>query len=547
MGDGHPARSDFDTLFVDHAGAPAGHAPCCAPTRRRCRSARCSAGAPPIYIVAPGRVFRRDTPDATHMPVFHQIEGLVVDRDITLAHLAGTIEAFTKAFFGAGFTSRLRPSYFPFTEPSGEFDIRTPARRVARARRLRHGPPERAARRRHRPRGVERVRLRLRHRPHGQGAPRASATSARCSPATSASRSSSDDEAPALLAPRVRRTTRAVDLDALSRHAGHARPPGRGRRPHRRRPRRRHGPRACAPSSHPTRRKIQRVWVDAGDGARAPRLVRRVQLRAPATSCRWPRSARRCPTAARSPGAASSASTPRGCCARRASSASATTTRGILVLPADAPLGVPYGDVTRAARRRRARRRRHPQPARLLVATSASPATSRPSSASRSRRPTPPAAAGRRATRPRTTVEIVDGDRCGRFTSTVLVRRRRRPVGAVDGRAPDRGRHAPDQQRRRRQQLRDARARPAQPRLRPGDAGRRTGSASAWPRDGETLDDARRRRRAALEPDDLLICDADDRPIGIGGIMGGADTEISDATTDGGARDGLVRAESASG
>ena len=61
------------------------HAPCCARTRRRCRSARCSPSAPPIYIVAPGRVFRRDTPDATHMPVFHQIEGLVVDRDITLA------------------------------------------------------------------------------------------------------------------------------------------------------------------------------------------------------------------------------------------------------------------------------------------------------------------------------------------------------------------------------------------------------------------------------------------------------------------------------
>jgi phenylalanyl-tRNA synthetase alpha chain len=81
---------------------------------------------PPIYIVAPGRVFRRDTPDATHMPVFHQIEGLVIDRGITLADLAGTIEAFTKAFFGADFTSRLRPSYFPFTEPSGEFDIRRP-------------------------------------------------------------------------------------------------------------------------------------------------------------------------------------------------------------------------------------------------------------------------------------------------------------------------------------------------------------------------------------------------------------------------------------
>ena len=85
------------------------------------------AGPPPIYIIAPGRVFRRDTPDATHMPVFHQLEGLVIDRDISLADLAGTIEAFTIAFFGEGFTSRLRPSYFPFTEPSGEFDIRTPS------------------------------------------------------------------------------------------------------------------------------------------------------------------------------------------------------------------------------------------------------------------------------------------------------------------------------------------------------------------------------------------------------------------------------------
>jgi phenylalanyl-tRNA synthetase alpha chain len=60
------------------------------------------------------------------MPVFHQIEGLVVDRDITFAHLAGTIEAFTRAYFGPGFSSRLRPSYFPFTEPSAEFDIRRP-------------------------------------------------------------------------------------------------------------------------------------------------------------------------------------------------------------------------------------------------------------------------------------------------------------------------------------------------------------------------------------------------------------------------------------
>ena len=121
----HPARNEFDTLFVDHAGAPPGttvlrtHT---SPVQIRTMLA----GRPPLYIIAPGRVFRRDTPDATHMPVFHQIEGLVVDRDISLGHLAGTIEAFTKAFFGDGFSSRLRPSYFPFTEPSGEFDIRTP-------------------------------------------------------------------------------------------------------------------------------------------------------------------------------------------------------------------------------------------------------------------------------------------------------------------------------------------------------------------------------------------------------------------------------------
>ena len=81
---------------------------------------------PPIYVVAPGRVFRRDTADATHMPVFHQIEGLVIDEGISLADLAGTIEAFTEAYFGSGFSSRLRPNYFPFTEPSAEFDIQRP-------------------------------------------------------------------------------------------------------------------------------------------------------------------------------------------------------------------------------------------------------------------------------------------------------------------------------------------------------------------------------------------------------------------------------------
>ena len=127
MGEGHPARGEFDTLFVDHV-TPDGRT---GTTLLRTHTSPVQIrtmleSEPPIYIVAPGRVFRRDTPDATHMPVFHQIEGLVIDRGISMADLAGTIEAFTKAFFGVGFTSRLRPSYFPFTEPSAEFDIRRP-------------------------------------------------------------------------------------------------------------------------------------------------------------------------------------------------------------------------------------------------------------------------------------------------------------------------------------------------------------------------------------------------------------------------------------
>jgi len=124
---GHPARGEWDTLFVDHV--PPGGEPGTTVLRTHTSPVQIRTmleSEPPIYIVAPGRVFRRDTPDSTHMPVFHQIEGLVIDRDITMADLAGTIEAFTKAFFGPGWTSRLRPSYFPFTEPSAEFDIQRP-------------------------------------------------------------------------------------------------------------------------------------------------------------------------------------------------------------------------------------------------------------------------------------------------------------------------------------------------------------------------------------------------------------------------------------
>jgi phenylalanyl-tRNA synthetase alpha chain len=119
----HPARSMWDTLFVesDEPGSVVLRTHT-SPVQIRVMQE----WPPPIYAIMPGRVFRKETPDATHMPVFHQIEGLVIDRGITFADLAGTIESFTKAFFGEGFTSRLRPSYFPFTEPSAEFDIRRP-------------------------------------------------------------------------------------------------------------------------------------------------------------------------------------------------------------------------------------------------------------------------------------------------------------------------------------------------------------------------------------------------------------------------------------
>ncbi|MEY2447960.1 MAG: phenylalanyl-tRNA synthetase alpha chain [Acidimicrobiaceae bacterium] len=120
---GHPARDMYDTLYLDY-GEPGStllrtHT---SPVQIRVMQSL----PPPIYMIMPGRVFRQDTADATHMPVFHQIEGLVIDKGITFAHLAGTIDAFSKAFFGGDFASRLRPAYFPFTEPSAEFDILRP-------------------------------------------------------------------------------------------------------------------------------------------------------------------------------------------------------------------------------------------------------------------------------------------------------------------------------------------------------------------------------------------------------------------------------------
>jgi phenylalanyl-tRNA synthetase alpha chain len=78
---------------------------------------------PPIYVVCPGRVYRTDELDATHTPVFHQVEGLAIDRHLSMAHLKGTLDHFARAMFGPGSRTRLRPSFFPFTEPSAEMDV----------------------------------------------------------------------------------------------------------------------------------------------------------------------------------------------------------------------------------------------------------------------------------------------------------------------------------------------------------------------------------------------------------------------------------------
>jgi len=120
----HPARTMFDTFYLD-LGAPEStvlrtHT---SPVQIHQMEEAVAAGTLPIHAVMPGRCYRRDTPDARHLPVFHQIEGLVVDRGITFADLAGTIEVFTTAYFGPDIHSRLRPAYFPFTEPSAEFEV----------------------------------------------------------------------------------------------------------------------------------------------------------------------------------------------------------------------------------------------------------------------------------------------------------------------------------------------------------------------------------------------------------------------------------------
>jgi phenylalanyl-tRNA synthetase alpha chain len=123
----HPVRDDMDTFYIEAATESGATTPPgslllrthTSPVQIRTMEKQ----KPPVRVIVPGKVYRRDNPDATHSFMFHQIEGLAVDTDITFCDFAGTIEYFIKQYFGASMKARFRPSYFPFTEPSVEFDV----------------------------------------------------------------------------------------------------------------------------------------------------------------------------------------------------------------------------------------------------------------------------------------------------------------------------------------------------------------------------------------------------------------------------------------
>jgi phenylalanyl-tRNA synthetase alpha chain len=119
LGPDHPARTMQDTFWTDPAESRLVLRTHTSPVQARTMLST----PPPIYVVCPGRVFRTDEFDATHSPMFHQVEGLAVDEGISMAHLKGTLDHFATAMFGEGITTRFRPSYFPFTEPSAEVDL----------------------------------------------------------------------------------------------------------------------------------------------------------------------------------------------------------------------------------------------------------------------------------------------------------------------------------------------------------------------------------------------------------------------------------------
>jgi phenylalanyl-tRNA synthetase alpha chain len=115
----HPARAMQDTFFVEPTNSHLVLRTHTSPVQLRALLGNDL----PLYRIAPGRVYRTDELDATHTPVFHQIEGIAVDKGLTMAHLRGTLDHFVQAMFGDGAKVRLRPNYFPFTEPSAELDL----------------------------------------------------------------------------------------------------------------------------------------------------------------------------------------------------------------------------------------------------------------------------------------------------------------------------------------------------------------------------------------------------------------------------------------
>ena len=118
----HPARAMQDTFFIDPVESHLVLRTHTSPVQIRSLLTRDL----PVYVVAPGRVYRTDELDATHTPVFHQLEGIAIDKGLTMAHLRGTLEQLARSLFGEGAQIRLRPNFFPFTEPSAEMDVWQP-------------------------------------------------------------------------------------------------------------------------------------------------------------------------------------------------------------------------------------------------------------------------------------------------------------------------------------------------------------------------------------------------------------------------------------
>ncbi|WP_460962619.1 phenylalanine--tRNA ligase subunit alpha [Parasphingorhabdus pacifica] len=125
FGKDHPARTMQDTFYVGPEDSGLVLRTHTSPSQIRALLDR----ELPVYVVCPGRTFRTDELDSTHTPVFHQVEGLAVDKGLTMGHLKGTLDAFARAMFGAESRTRLRPSFFPFTEPSAEMDVWFPEKK----------------------------------------------------------------------------------------------------------------------------------------------------------------------------------------------------------------------------------------------------------------------------------------------------------------------------------------------------------------------------------------------------------------------------------